>query len=199
MILISDTWGARHQGDSPETALWTINEGYTFGLTLDGLQVQNNKIRVIGKLRVEGRELTMLRQVCMIYLTDNTPVTYTITYFVDEAGTAPGGPQRGYFALRIEVRSTNSAYLQRKYQLLIDEINREFTTPISPVPGRNGIYYQWGSVPTVWRQWPMELYYQESQNGQITYYHFSQLGQNQGEKNQRYSVQTLYNWVIGSR
>jgi hypothetical protein len=201
--LVSDTYGAQHQGDPPEKALWGINQGYDFGIDMDTLMMYNASIRYTGKLNIDHREtsINMLRQVCQVFLPDGTPVVYTVTYFVDEAPASPGGPQRGYFAVRVEIRSASTSYIDRKFALLVDEINHEFTAPINPVPARNGPYYLWGAAPRVWQQWPMELYYQEAlrDGGQITYYHFSQLGQLQGERSQRFSVQALYNWVISNR
>ncbi|MDR1908804.1 MAG: hypothetical protein LBQ35_02690 [Spirochaetaceae bacterium] len=202
-VLISDTWGARFRGEPPDEVLWGINQGYDFGISMDELFIYNPKLRLMGRVTLDRRDtgISMLRQSCLIYLTDNSPVTFNVTYFVDETSSPSGTPPRGYFAVRLEVRSSNAAYIERKFRLLVDEINREFTAPILPTSGRIGMYYQWGSAPSIWRRWPLELYYHETfqQESQITYYHFSQLGQNHGERNQQYSVQNLYNWIINTR
>ncbi|MDR2517670.1 MAG: hypothetical protein LBC88_09870 [Spirochaetaceae bacterium] len=199
VALISDTYGAPYESDTPLEALWYINQGYGFGISLDALMAQNAKIRFMGKLTIDGKEtsISMMRQSCIVYMQDRTPITYIVTYFVDETASSPGGPQRGYFAVRIEVRCSKTDYIERKFELLVSEVNRKFTGPISPVSGHNGSYYEWSVAPTMWRQWPMEVYYYEP--GRITYYHFSQLGQCTGQRSQRYSVQTLYNWIISSR
>jgi hypothetical protein len=202
VVLVSDTWGARFLGDSPAEALWSINQGYGFGISMDEMLLYNAKIRFMGRLTIERRDtgISMLRQICLVYY-ENTPITYTVTYYVDETTPSPGAPPRGYFAVRLDVRSANIEYIDKKFKLLVDEVNREFTAPILPVSGKNGVYYQWGTVPSAWRQWPLEMYYRDSsaREAQISYIHFSQLGQTQGERNHRYSVQTLYNWLIASR
>jgi hypothetical protein len=203
VVLISDTWGARFRGDSPVDILWSIHQGYDFGISSDEILLYNARARFMGKLNIDRRDtgISMLRQTCLIYLPDDTPVTYAVTFFVDETVPSPGASPRGYCAIRLDVRSSNIDYIEKKFKLLVDEVNREFTAPILPVSGRTGSYYQWGSVPSFWRQWPLELYYQETvqQEGIITYYHFSQLGQLPGERNHRYSVQTIYNWIINAR
>jgi hypothetical protein len=198
--LISDTWGARYRGDPPEEALWGVNEDYGFGPSMSEMLLNNPRARFSGKLSIDGREtsINLLSQSCLIYLPDETTVTYAITFFVDATRPSPKDPPRGYFAVRLEVRSSNLDYINNKFRLLVDEVNREFTAPITPTSGRSGPFYHWGAAPIAWRQWPLELYFQEKVrlDNQITYYHFSQLGQKQGERNHRYLAQTLYNWIL---